>query len=149
MSGLLGVVHYKFKNEKSWDQISFDSGVISAIDLKRAIVAKHKMAEAKSNYDLHLRNNQTGEVYTRDLFLIPKNSTIEVKRVPASRQQTLRLFDTRYVVVIYFNVEQMMPLGIANVFEHHVSESAEREREASRETSFASCPSNTRHTRQT
>jgi hypothetical protein len=54
-------VHYKFKTSQDWDTVSFNGAVISALDLKRAIVAQKKLDKSKDDFDLLLTNAQTGE----------------------------------------------------------------------------------------
>lgn len=55
-------VHYQFKSaSKKWDTITFDSAVISVLDLKRAIVTQQKMDKSASDFDLLITNAQTGE----------------------------------------------------------------------------------------
>ena len=65
-------VHYQFKSaSKKWDTITFDSAVISVLDLKRAIVTQQKMDKAAADFDLLITNAQTGErayIYTKPYF---------------------------------------------------------------------------------
>jgi E3 ubiquitin-protein ligase RBBP6 len=94
MSGPLGILHYKFKNEKKWHQITFEAGSISVIDVKRSIVSQKKIAKSNDDFDLRLTNVQTGDDYMQDGFLIPKNTSLTVRRVPALRAQTMKLYET-------------------------------------------------------
>jgi hypothetical protein len=56
------LVHYQFANaSKIWNSISFENSSISVIDLKRAILIKTKLNNSPDNFDLSLKNAQTGE----------------------------------------------------------------------------------------
>ena len=61
------VVHYKFKNasSKQWDSVLFDGGVISVLDLKRAIVSQKRLGKSQGDFDLVITNAQTGEGNTQ------------------------------------------------------------------------------------
>lgn len=102
-------MHYKFKNskegQKSWSMVTFNGSVISALDLKRSIVAQKKLDRSAGHFNLALSNAQTGEgdecrvgwlhkrdacvEYKDDNFLIPKNTSVIVRRVPATVQRNL------------------------------------------------------------
>lgn len=57
----MSVIHYKFKNTKKYETIQFEGQVLSVLELKRSIVAQKKLAQAGGDFDLLLRNSQTGE----------------------------------------------------------------------------------------
>lgn len=58
----LSVVHYQFKNDtRRWDTISFEGSVISCLNLKRRIVKAKKLGKQNGDFDLMIRNAQTGE----------------------------------------------------------------------------------------
>lgn len=93
--------------------MSFEGSVISVIDLKRQIVAQTHLNKSSDNFDLQITNFQTGEglqtelpsqcffpsrlqylftsVYRDEGYLIPKNTSVEVKRVPAAKPTNLRM----------------------------------------------------------
>lgn len=87
------IIHYKFKNSSgTWDSIEFEGSFISLYDLKRSIVASKKLSRSGSgDFDLLLTNTLTNEDYTEDYSLIPKNTSVTVKRVPATRAKALTL----------------------------------------------------------
>jgi hypothetical protein len=84
------VVHYKFKSSKDCGQILFDGNVISVSDIKRGILKQTKMDQSKDwkngAFDLWLSDVNTGQDYHDEKFLIQKNQTVIVKRIPKSMQ---------------------------------------------------------------
>ncbi|CAG2178551.1 unnamed protein product, partial [Oppiella nova] len=76
-------VHYKFKSIKDKHTVIFDGLHISVADLKKAIMQQRKIGKS-SDLDLQITNPQTGEVYDSDTTLIPKNTSVEVARVPVT-----------------------------------------------------------------
>lgn len=88
----MAMIHYKFKNsKKQWDSLNLESNVINVLDLKRSIVQHKGLSKSMEDFDLMLTNAQTGEDYREDGYLIPKNTSLIVKRVPASRARSLVL----------------------------------------------------------
>lgn len=77
-------VHYKFKSSKDFDTVTFEGAVISVADLKREIIRQQKLGKA-NDFDLEITNAQTNEEFKEDNYLIPKNTSVIVKRVPATR----------------------------------------------------------------
>ncbi|XP_062470752.1 E3 ubiquitin-protein ligase RBBP6-like isoform X2 [Pezoporus occidentalis] len=76
----MSCVHYKFSSKLNYDTVTFDGLHISLCDLKRQIMGREKLKAA--DCDLQITNAQTKEEYTEDA-LIPKNSLVIVKRIPA------------------------------------------------------------------
>eukprot|EP01137_Pigoraptor_chileana_P033499 Opistho-2@24461 len=76
-------VYYKFKSSKDYDSVTFDGPGITLRELKCAIVAQKKLSKAV-DFDLEVTNAQTEEEYKEDSCTIPKNTSVVVKRVPAS-----------------------------------------------------------------
>ncbi|KAH0515095.1 E3 ubiquitin-protein ligase RBBP6 [Microtus ochrogaster] len=72
-------VHYKFASKLNYDIITFDGPHISLCDLKKRIMGKEKLKA--TNNDLQISSEQTKEEYT-DNALIPKNSSVIVRRIP-------------------------------------------------------------------
>lgn len=105
-------VHYKFKSvSKKWGTITFDSAVISLNDLKKAIVAQEKTDPNNRDFDFIITNAQTRERYTNDNYLIPKNTSVEVRRVPATHSSSVRIKQTPDVVKSNKNAKQLAPLA--------------------------------------
>lgn len=76
-------VHYKFKSGKERHTVIFDGLQISVKDLKNEIMKQRKIGKS-SDLDLQISNPQTGEVYELDSTLIPKNTTVDIARIPVS-----------------------------------------------------------------
>lgn len=57
------VVRYKFLHAKdsAFSEIAFAGPVISVIDAKRAIVAQKKLDKSNDDFDLKLKDAQSGE----------------------------------------------------------------------------------------
>ncbi|XP_049524182.1 E3 ubiquitin-protein ligase RBBP6 isoform X3 [Dermacentor silvarum] len=76
-------VHYKFKSSLDFDTVTFDGLHISVGELKKNILQQKKIGKA-ADFDLQITNAQTKEVYTSDDYLIPKNTSVIVARVPVT-----------------------------------------------------------------
>uniref|UniRef100_A0ABM5F024 E3 ubiquitin-protein ligase RBBP6 isoform X1 n=2 Tax=Pogona vitticeps TaxID=103695 RepID=A0ABM5F024_9SAUR len=76
----MSCVHYKFSSKLNYDTVTFDGLHISLFDLKRQIMGREKLKAA--DCDLQITNAQTKEEYTDDNALIPKNSSVIVRRIP-------------------------------------------------------------------
>ncbi|CAB4068862.1 unnamed protein product [Lepeophtheirus salmonis] len=68
-------VRYKFKNDLEFNAVPCDGFHISVIDLKRTIIRAKRLGRV-TDFDLQITNQQTGEVYSTEDGLIPKNSTL-------------------------------------------------------------------------
>ncbi|XP_075577828.1 LOW QUALITY PROTEIN: E3 ubiquitin-protein ligase RBBP6-like [Pelecanus crispus] len=77
----MSCVRYKFSSKLSYDTVTFSSLHIPLCDLKRQIMGCEKLKVANSN--LQISNSQTNEEYTDANALIPKNSLVIVRRIPA------------------------------------------------------------------
>ncbi|XP_010074279.1 PREDICTED: E3 ubiquitin-protein ligase RBBP6-like [Pterocles gutturalis] len=76
----MSCIHYKFSSKLDYDTVAFTGLHISLHDLKRCIMGREKLKAA--NCDLQIINAQTKEEYTNDNALIPKNSSVIVRRIP-------------------------------------------------------------------
>ncbi|KAK4805862.1 hypothetical protein QYF61_025729 [Mycteria americana] len=76
----MSCVHYKFSSKMSYDTVTFNGLHISLCDLKRQIMSREKLKVA--NCDLQITNAQTKEEYADDNALIPRNSSVIVRRIP-------------------------------------------------------------------
>ncbi|KAL3694254.1 hypothetical protein R1sor_007905 [Riccia sorocarpa] len=74
-------VYFKFKSAKDFDSVSIDGHFISVANLKEKIVEQKKLGRG-SDYDLVVSNAQTNEEYTDEGYLVPKNTSVIVRRVP-------------------------------------------------------------------
>ncbi|PWN25262.1 DWNN-domain-containing protein, partial [Jaminaea rosea] len=78
------VVHYKFKSQRDASRVVFDGTALSVYDLKREIMVQNKMGKGV-DFDIALYNAQTEEEYRDDNHLIPRSSTVLVRRLPPQR----------------------------------------------------------------
>ncbi|XP_075580792.1 E3 ubiquitin-protein ligase RBBP6-like [Pelecanus crispus] len=92
----MSCVHYKFSSKLSYDTVTFSSLHIPLCDLKRQIMGREKLKAA--NCDLQISNAQTSEEYTDANALIPKNSSVIVRRIPAGG---VKGTSKTYVVIEY------------------------------------------------
>ncbi|XP_061761861.1 E3 ubiquitin-protein ligase RBBP6-like isoform X2 [Nerophis ophidion] len=75
-------IHYKFSSKLSYATLLFDGPHISLADLKEQIMGREKL---RAGCDLQITNAQTKEEYTEEGGLIPKGSSVIVRRVPGVR----------------------------------------------------------------
>nr|XP_024377086.1 E3 ubiquitin ligase PARAQUAT TOLERANCE 3-like isoform X3 [Physcomitrium patens] len=79
-------IHFKFRSAVEYDSIDIDGPFISIGSLKEKIV-EHKNLGRATDFDLLITNAQTAEEYSDESFLLPKNTSVIIKRVPASRSK--------------------------------------------------------------
>ncbi|KAI2663221.1 E3 ubiquitin- ligase RBBP6-like isoform X2 [Labeo rohita] len=72
-------VHYKFRSKLSHDTIAFEGLHITLRELKRQIMRRERLKLC----DLQVNSAQTNEEYTDDEALIPNNTSVIVRRIPA------------------------------------------------------------------
>ncbi|MGH0161417.1 UNVERIFIED_CONTAM: hypothetical protein FKN15_004147 [Acipenser sinensis] len=76
----MSCVHYKFSSKLNYDTVTFDGLHITLCDLKKQIMGRERLKA--SDCDLQITNAQTKEEYTDDGALIPKNSSVIIRRIP-------------------------------------------------------------------
>ncbi|KAM6396253.1 E3 ubiquitin-protein ligase RBBP6-like [Rhynochetos jubatus] len=81
----MSCVHYKFFSKLTYDTVTFNGLHISMHDLKQQIMRREKLKA--SHCDLQITNAQTKEEYTDDKALIPRNSSVIVRRIPVGGAQ--------------------------------------------------------------
>lgn len=74
-------IHYKFKSAKDFDTYRFEGAGIPVWELKQEIIQAKKLGKGM-DFDLVILNAQTNEEYRSDSFIVPKNTSVLVKRVP-------------------------------------------------------------------
>lgn len=74
-------VYYKFKSAKDYDSISIDGHFISVANLKEKIFESKHLGRG-TDFDLVVTNAQTNEEYLDEAMLIPKNTSVLIRRVP-------------------------------------------------------------------
>ncbi|KAI8374426.1 DWNN domain-containing protein [Radiomyces spectabilis] len=82
----MSVIYYKFKAAKDsdYDVFTFDGAGATVFDVKREIIRAKKLGKG-TDFDLAIYNAQTDEEYKDDVFVIPRNTSVIVRRLPPSR----------------------------------------------------------------
>ncbi|KAF8392409.1 hypothetical protein HHK36_022751 [Tetracentron sinense] len=81
-------VYYKFKSAKDYDSIPIDGHFISVANLKERIFEVKHLGKG-TDFDLMVSNAQTNEEYLDEAMLIPKNTSVLVRRVPGRPRMTI------------------------------------------------------------
>ncbi|TDL23587.1 DWNN-domain-containing protein [Rickenella mellea] len=76
-------VFYKFKSQRDESKVSFDGTGISVFDLKKEIILANNLKA--NDFDLLLLDPRTEQEYKDDSDVIPRNSSVIAKRIPASK----------------------------------------------------------------
>ncbi|CAA3006544.1 zinc finger CCCH domain-containing 18-like isoform X1 [Olea europaea subsp. europaea] len=74
-------VYYKFKSAKDYDSVMIDGHFISVGHLKEKIFESKHLGKG-TDFDLLITNAQTNEEYLDEGMLIPKNTSVLIRRVP-------------------------------------------------------------------
>ncbi|GMH26650.1 hypothetical protein Nepgr_028493 [Nepenthes gracilis] len=74
-------VYYKFKSAKDYDSIPIDGHFISVANLKERIFETKHLGRG-TDFDLVVTNAQTNEEYLDEAMLIPKNTSVLIRRIP-------------------------------------------------------------------
>ena len=82
-------IQFRFSSGKTYEAVTFSGLMIKLLELKRAIVEKRSLDKGTSDFDLSISNAQTDEVYESDDVMVPKNTSVVVKRVPCSAETGL------------------------------------------------------------
>ncbi|XP_051905180.1 E3 ubiquitin-protein ligase RBBP6 isoform X2 [Hippocampus zosterae] len=85
-------IHYKFSSKLSYATVVFDGPHITLTDLKERIMGREKLRAG--DCDLQITNAQTKEEYTDEEGLIPKGSSVIVRRVPNIRVSVRKTHNT-------------------------------------------------------
>ncbi|EEB07574.1 ubiquitin-protein ligase E3 RBBP6 family protein [Schizosaccharomyces japonicus yFS275] len=79
------VIYYKFKSQKDPSKVTFDGTTgMSVFDVKREIIQQKKLGNGL-DFDLLLYNANTNEEYDDDTYIIPRSSSVIVRRLPAQK----------------------------------------------------------------
>ncbi|KFK32178.1 hypothetical protein AALP_AA6G207800 [Arabis alpina] len=74
-------IYYKFKSARDYDTISMDGAFISVGFLKEKIYETKHLGSGK-DLDIVISNAQTNQEYLDEAMLIPKNTSVLIRRVP-------------------------------------------------------------------
>lgn len=75
----------------SWTKIQFDGAVLSVLDIKRSIMQHENLTGSSETFDLVLTNSQTGEEFREEGFLVPRNSSLVVRKIPSTVEASSRI----------------------------------------------------------
>nr|6I1D_B Chain B, Protein MPE1 [Saccharomyces cerevisiae S288C] len=75
-------IFYRFKSQRNTSRILFDGTGLTVFDLKREIIQENKLGDG-TDFQLKIYNPDTEEEYDDDAFVIPRSTSVIVKRSPA------------------------------------------------------------------
>ncbi|XP_076918368.1 E3 ubiquitin ligase PARAQUAT TOLERANCE 3-like isoform X3 [Bidens hawaiensis] len=81
-------VYYKFKSAKDYDSIPIDGHFITVASLKEKIYESKQLGRG-TDYDLVVTNAQTNEEYLDEDMLIPKNTSVLIRRIPGQPRKPI------------------------------------------------------------
>ncbi|XP_072957678.1 E3 ubiquitin ligase PQT3-like isoform X2 [Typha angustifolia] len=81
-------VYYKFKSAKIYDSILITEPYISIANLKERIFSSKKLWGGK-DFDLLVSNAQSNEEYVDEKAMIPRNTSVLIRRVPGLPLKTI------------------------------------------------------------
>ena len=83
-----GVVHFKFKSAISFDSVQFDGAFVSVGELK-TLIAEKKGFGREATVELILSDPRSHAEYKDDAQLLPKSTSVLVRRTPAAKLRAL------------------------------------------------------------
>ncbi|EPS61422.1 hypothetical protein M569_13374, partial [Genlisea aurea] len=81
-------VYYKFKSAKDYDSVAVDGHFISVGHLKEKIFELKHLGRG-TDFDLVVTNAQTNEDFSEEGELIPKNTSVLIRRVPGRSRRPM------------------------------------------------------------
>lgn len=88
-SHMSGVVHFKFKSAISFDSVQFDGAFVSVGELKN-LIAEKKGLGREATVELILSDPRTHAEYKDDAHLLPKSTSVLVRRAPVAKLRALQ-----------------------------------------------------------
>ncbi|EXJ54481.1 hypothetical protein A1O7_09821 [Cladophialophora yegresii CBS 114405] len=76
-------VYFKFKSQKEPQRVTIDGPHTDVWNLKREIISISRLGDG-TDFDLKIYKENSNEEYTDDTEIIPKDSTVLARRLPAS-----------------------------------------------------------------
>ncbi|KAJ8492559.1 hypothetical protein OPV22_014280 [Ensete ventricosum] len=100
-------VYYKFKSAKDYDSIPIEGQFISVANLKERIF-ETKLFGKGTDFDLMISNAQNNEEYVDEGAMIPKNTSVMIRRVPGQPRKPIvsRIDEPK---VVEDKVEDLLP----------------------------------------
>jgi len=90
-------VYYKFKSARDFDSILIDGHFISVASLKERIFESKHLGRG-TDFDLMVSNAQSNEEYVEENTLIPKNSSVLIRRVPGRPRKPIVTQQEEYIL---------------------------------------------------
>lgn len=78
-------IFYRFRSQKDSDRILFDGTGLTVFDLKREIIQENRLGDG-TDFQIRIYNPDTNEEYEDDSQVIPRSSSVIVRRSPAIKQ---------------------------------------------------------------
>ncbi|XP_074590440.1 LOW QUALITY PROTEIN: E3 ubiquitin ligase PQT3-like [Curcuma longa] len=100
-------VYYKFKSAKDFDSIPIEGQFISVANLKERIF-ETKLYGKGNDFDLTISNAQSNEEYVDEGAMIPKNTSVLIRRVPGRPRKPI-VTERVELKVVESNVEELPP----------------------------------------
>ena len=105
-------IHYKFRSAKEYDSYRFEGSGIPVWQLKTEIIESKKL-EKSTDFDLVITNAQTSADYTDDMQIIPRNTSVVVRRVPVAPGSVRSFNSTREARMLSSRTTAPVPVNAA------------------------------------
>ncbi|XP_010917745.1 E3 ubiquitin ligase PQT3-like [Elaeis guineensis] len=100
-------VYYKFKSAKDYDSIPIEGQFVSVANLKERIFESKHLGRG-TDFDLMVSNAQTNEEYVDEAAMIPKNTSVLIRRVPGRPRKPI-VTERDEMKVVEDKVEDLPP----------------------------------------
>ncbi|XP_062205016.1 E3 ubiquitin ligase PARAQUAT TOLERANCE 3-like isoform X2 [Phragmites australis] len=104
-------VYYKFKSARDYDSIPMEGQFISVANLKERIFESKHLGRG-TDFDLMISNAQTDEEYADDATMIPKNTSVLIRRIPGRPRKPI-VTEPEETKAAEDRVEEVMPAASA------------------------------------
>ncbi|KAI4981114.1 hypothetical protein ZWY2020_021599 [Hordeum vulgare] len=102
-------VYYKFKSARDYDSIPIEGQFISVLNLKEMIFESKHLGRG-TDFDLMISNAQTDEEYADESIMIPKNTSVLIRRIPGRPRMPI-VTEPQEAIAAENRVEEIMPSG--------------------------------------
>lgn len=104
-------VYYKFKSARDYDSIPIEGQFISVANLKERIFESKHLGRG-TDFDLMISNAQTDEEYADEATMIPKNTSVLIRRIPGRPRKPI-VTEPEESKAVEDRVEEVMPAASA------------------------------------
>ncbi|CAM0944739.1 unnamed protein product [Alopecurus aequalis] len=102
-------VYYKFKSARDYDSIPIEGQFISVMNLKEMIFESKHLGRG-TDFDLMISNAQTDEEYADESTMIPKNTSVLIRRIPGRPRMPI-VTEPEKAITGENRVEEVVPSG--------------------------------------